>query len=76
MARFILMALGSLGDIMPNLGIGKALLSRGHEVFMVSNEVYENEAAHLGLSFCTLGDKADYDRLANSDFTWWMSTLR
>ena len=70
MARFILMALGSLGDIMPNLGIGKALLSRGHEVIMVSNEVYENEASHLGLSFCRLGNRADLYRLANSPKLW------
>jgi rhamnosyltransferase subunit B len=47
--RVLIACLGSLGDTLPFVAIGKALQARGHEVFLFANEVFQPFAAGLPL---------------------------
>jgi rhamnosyltransferase subunit B len=48
--RVLIACLGSLGDTLPFVAIGKALQARGHEVFLFANEVFRPFAAGLPLA--------------------------
>lgn len=47
--RVLIACLGSLGDTLPFVAIGRALRARGHEVFLFANEVFEPFASELPL---------------------------
>jgi len=52
----LLVTLGSLGDLLPFLTVGKALLHRGHEVILATHDEYEGVSRMLGLQFCGIWD--------------------
>ena len=49
--RIIAVALGSSGDVNPVLGVARGLVRRGHEVFVLANEVFEGPAKAVGAAF-------------------------
>jgi len=58
--RVVLVALGSRGDVHPMLGLGRALLSRGHDVVLLTNPAVGADADAAGLRWQPLGDESDY----------------
>lgn len=68
MAKIAVMALGSVGDVNPFLGIADALSRRGHEVTFITNPYFKDWVHAAGLTFSALGTEAEYDRhLSNPD---------
>jgi len=49
--RITLSTLGSLGDLHPFLGVGRALHARGHDVTVATSPMYAERVAHAGLEF-------------------------
>ena len=70
MARMILIALGSSGDVHPVLGIAEELARRHHEVFVVTNPSFESLVKRLGFQFRPLGTAADFDAVADDPDVW------
>ncbi|MBI4165856.1 MAG: glycosyltransferase, partial [Acidobacteria bacterium] len=58
--KVIVVALGSAGDVHPNVGLSLALQRRGHQVLLVAAAVFEPLARRIGLDFRGLGTENDY----------------
>ncbi|MFO0946243.1 MAG: glycosyltransferase [Planctomycetota bacterium] len=71
--RVILIAIGSLGDTLPFLALGKALLRRGHEVILGGNSHYANVVERHGLQFEEVFSAEDYQGFLENYRRW---TLR
>ena len=57
---YLMVALGSGGDVYPQIGLGKALRKRGHRVVVISNTHFESAVERAGLEFasCESADAA------------------
>ncbi len=65
----ILATLGTDGDVIPFIGLGARLRSRGHRVTLAANEAYQAMAADHGFDFRTLITGEEMHRLlADPDF--------
>ena len=53
--HFLLVAVGSVGDVYPFFGIGHCLKQRGHRVTAIVNPYYESQVRDLQLEFLPLG---------------------
>ncbi|MGZ3430011.1 MAG: glycosyltransferase, partial [Polyangia bacterium] len=62
----LLIALGSTGDVLPFVGIGRALRARGHQVTVAANPHFGAMIARAGLRFVALGDEDEYEALCDS----------
>src|SRR3954451_6741898 len=62
----ILIALGSTGDVLPFVGLGRSLAARGHEVTVAANPHFAGLIARAGLGFVALGDEDEYEALCDS----------
>lgn len=60
MGHFMLMGLGSSGDVNPLLGIGAGLTTRGHRVSLISAPQFAPAAAAVGADFFGVGSAQDY----------------
>ncbi len=66
--KVIIVALGSAGDVHPNVGLALALQRRGHRVLLVAATVFGELARRVGLPFAGLGTEKDfYDTLKDPD---------
>ena len=70
MARMILIAIGSSGDVHPLLGIAEELARRNHEVFVLTNPRFESLVKRLGFEFRPLGKAAEFDAVADDPDVW------
>ena len=68
--RVIVVALGSAGDVHPNVGLSLALASRGHNVMLVAASVFEPLARRVGLKFRGLGTEKDYHDSVRDPDLW------
>ena len=50
----ILATVGTDGDVFPHIGLGCALLARGHRVTLAAPEPHRARATALGFEFCPL----------------------
>lgn len=67
--RVIFGATGSLGDILPFFNLGTALKERGHEVYFMTNAVYEPSLTQQGFGFCSVLDADTFPKImAHPDF--------
>jgi UDP:flavonoid glycosyltransferase YjiC (YdhE family) len=64
------MALGSVGDVNPFLGIAGALMRRGHQVTFLTNPYFEKWVDAAGLAFSAIGTEPDYVRLLSNPDLW------
>src|SRR6185436_13790877 len=65
----VLVSIGTDGDILPYVGLGVALLDRGHSVTLVASENYGPLARAHGLGFEKLVSAEENDELfGNPDF--------
>src|SRR5688500_4014347 len=66
--QVLLVTIGSHGDVHPFVGIGAAMLARGHRVTLVTNGLFEPLARSVGLEFVELGTEAEFRRaIGNPD---------
>jgi sterol 3beta-glucosyltransferase len=63
--RIALLSLGTYGDVLPFVILGKALKNRGHDVSIVTAENYASFIRDSGLTFFPI--EVDYQELVNSD---------
>jgi rhamnosyltransferase subunit B len=52
--HFLLVALGSAGDVHPFIGIGRALRRRGHHVTLITNPHFQSAVTAAGLEFAPI----------------------
>ncbi len=57
--RFLLVTLGSHGDIHPFVALGRALQSRGHHAAILTNPHFSPLIRHAGLEDISIGDALD-----------------
>lgn len=68
--HFLLLTIGSHGDVHPFVGIGRALRARGHEVQLATNEDFRPLVERAGLTFIELGDKALFESVQQDPNVW------
>ena len=68
--RILIFTIGSAGDVHPLLGIGTALVARGHEVIVATSPVFETEIIARNMGFRPLGSEEDFDRVKNDPDLW------
>jgi rhamnosyltransferase subunit B len=66
----IVVALGSAGDVHPNVGLALALSRRGHRVLLVASAVFAPLAKRVGLDFLGLGTERDYYEAVQDPDIW------
>jgi rhamnosyltransferase subunit B len=66
----VVVALGSAGDVHPNVGLALALNRRGHRVVLVAGVVFEPLARRVGLEFRGLGTEKDYYEALRDPDLW------
>jgi rhamnosyltransferase subunit B len=57
--HFLLVALGSAGDVHPFVGIGRALRSRGHRVTLITNPYFQSLITTAGLEFVPISTEEE-----------------
>ena len=68
--RILLPAIGSSGDVHPTIGIGIALKARGHDVIVVTNEIFSGQIRARGLGFIALGSRAEAEAVMSDPGLW------
>ncbi len=68
--RIIIHAIGSAGDVHPFIGIGIALQKRGHEVFIITNPVFQDRIIGNGLGFRPLGTEEAFNLIKKDPDLW------
>jgi len=68
--RVLMTALGSYGDVHPMVGLGAAMLARGHQVTILTNPHFQKVVESTGLEFLPIGTAEEYDELAHHKDLW------
>ena len=68
--RFLLLPVGSAGDVYPYVAIGTALKKRGHDISVVTNPHFEALIKAAGLQFRPWGTIEQFDRLTRNPHLW------
>jgi rhamnosyltransferase subunit B len=68
--QILLHPVGSHGDVHPFIGIGKALLARGHSVSLVTLDTYQPLAERNGFGFASTGTDEDFRRAMDDPDLW------
>ncbi len=66
----LLVALGSTGDVLPFVGLGRALRARGHQVTLLANAHFEALIRQAALDFIQLGTEAEYQAITRDPLLW------
>jgi rhamnosyltransferase subunit B len=66
--HYLLLSVGSTGDVLPLITIGAALRHRGHAVTLAAHTVYSQLAAQHQLAFIPLSTDEDYERSSGDTF--------
>lgn len=61
--QFILVAVGSIGDVFPLLEISRELVRRGHSVKIIANPWYEKHVGKAGAELIPVGTRDDQERM-------------
>ncbi|MBV8832927.1 MAG: glycosyltransferase family 1 protein [Acidobacteriaceae bacterium] len=67
---FLLPTLGSAGDVIPVVCLGRALVHRGHSAAVIANEILEEPARAAGLGFVPLGTRDEAQQLFADPRLW------
>jgi UDP:flavonoid glycosyltransferase YjiC (YdhE family) len=68
--NFLLITIGSHGDVHPFVGLGIVLRARGHDVTLATNGHFEPLARSAGLSFVELGTDEEYRQKIKDPDLW------
>lgn len=66
----VMTPLGSAGDVLPHVALGRSLKARGHEVVVLANEHFQGMVAGAGLEFAPLGTAAFYSEIMDHPDLW------
>lgn len=71
-ADVVAVSFGTLGDVLPFVGLGAELRRRGRDVTLISNAApeFERRAREAGLEFVGLGTRQGYRRAVNDPDLW------
>jgi rhamnosyltransferase subunit B len=70
MPHFLLVPVGSHGDVHPFVGIGKALRARGHRVTMITSEPFRDVALRNGFEFVQTLSSDEYGSMMSHPDLW------
>jgi UDP:flavonoid glycosyltransferase YjiC (YdhE family) len=70
MSDFLLITLGSHGDVHPFVGIGRDLAARGHRVRLAANDIFRPMVEQAGLEFITCGDREVFTKVLSNRDVW------
>jgi rhamnosyltransferase subunit B len=70
LARILLTAIGSHGDVHPFAGLGRALQSRGHNITLIAFAPFRSVAAANGFDFFPVGTDDDYRNATHNPDLW------
>jgi rhamnosyltransferase subunit B len=62
----LLLPIGSTGDVLPFVAVGRALRARGHAVTVAANPHFAGLIERAGLGFAAVGDADEYDAMCGS----------
>ena len=68
--HFLIHGVGTSGDVLPFIGIGRALRRRGHQVTLMANDHFRRMAEEAELDFHSLGPAEDYFRVILDPALW------
>lgn len=68
--NILIVAVGSYGDVLPLVGLGRALRSRNHAVTLFTNGHFADLVQQAGLDFVPMGSAEEYDAVANHPDLW------
>ena len=68
--NILIVAVGSYGDVLPLVGLGRALRSRGHAVTFFANGHFANLVQQAGIGFVPIGTAEEYDAVASHPDLW------
>lgn len=70
MSHVVVASVGTHGDVLPYVALGRALAVRGHRVTLAANENFGDLAQRLGLGFVSLVSQAETDELLDNPDLW------
>ena len=68
--NILIVAVGSYGDVLPLVGLGRELHSRGHAITFFTNGHFTRLIQEAGLHFYSMGPAEEYDAVANHPDLW------
>jgi rhamnosyltransferase subunit B len=68
--RILMMPLGTWGDVIPFVQLGRELRRRGHAVAVVACDVFEPLVRRAGLEFVALLGRDEYERVVSNPRLW------
>ncbi|HWB54540.1 MAG TPA: glycosyltransferase [Tepidisphaeraceae bacterium] len=68
--RFLLITLGSAGDVHPFVGLALRLQQRGHCVTLMTSGYFEDLARSAGVEFEALGTREEFERITDNPTLW------
>ncbi|MBA2665358.1 MAG: glycosyltransferase family 1 protein [Bradymonadaceae bacterium] len=68
--KIVLSTAGTWGDVLPFIGLGRALCARGRHVELVANANFAHAARAQGVPFVPLGSARDYQRAVRNPRLW------
>ncbi|WP_175724864.1 glycosyltransferase [Burkholderia ambifaria] len=74
MAKMIVTAIGSAGDVHPLLGVARALAMRGHDVVFCTHPPFEATVRRCGFAFVPVGTASEYEAAMANPALWDPST--
>ena len=66
----VLVPVGTAGDVLPFVALGRSLRQRGHEVVVLTSERFRHAAEGAGLNFIALGTEARYRAVFDEPALW------
>lgn len=66
----IVVALGSAGDVHPNVGLALSVRRRGWNVLLIAPQVFQSLAQRVGLEFIGIGSEAEYMEALRDPDLW------
>ena len=66
----LILAIGSYGDVLPMVGMGRRLHQRGHAVTIITNDHFRELVGKAGLEFVGVGTADEYDAMADNPALW------
>ena len=59
--HILLSCVGTMGDLMPVLAVGRLMHGRGHTVEILANDVFQTTIEQSGIAFTSLGSQPEFD---------------
>src|SRR5205823_6499514 len=68
--EYLLIPVGSAGDVYPFIGIGLELKRRGHSVLLLTNAYFQSLIERNGLGFAPLGTAEEFQKTLEDPDLW------